>query len=473
MSSRRLTVIGGGPGGYSAAFAAARAGLEVTLAEAGSIGGTCLNSGCIPTKTLKALADALELTARLAEFGLSGSAAVPDMAAVMNRKNKVMATLRGGLEKSCDNLKISRISGLGRIVNAQLVEVTAPDGGKHEVRGDKVIIATGSKPLELPGLAFDHKYILSSDDALNLTEIPQRLLIVGGGVIGCELAFIFQAFGSEVAIVEGQDRLLPLPSIDAEISQLLQRELKKRKIAFHLGRTVKDACVESGAVQARLAPSPFSANPPKGDLEAEADAVLVTVGRVPCTGGLGLAEAGVKVDARGWITADECLNTSVPGVYAVGDVLGPQKGMLAHVAAMEGACAAANCLGKGRKMDYSLIPSGVFTTPEIGCVGLSEAQAKEQGINFASNTFQMRQLGKMQAMGELGGICKIIADASSGGIIGAHIAGPHATDLLAEAVLAIKTKTRASDLVEIMHAHPTLAEGIFEAAMGLVEQKTD
>lgn len=471
MSSKRLTVVGGGPGGYSAAFAAARSGAEVSLVEASALGGTCLNSGCIPTKTLKASADVLELTGRLAGFGLRGSPAEPDLAAILERKNKILETLRGGLEKTCASLKINLISGRGRVVGSSLVEVTGPDGSRSALHGDGVIIASGSRPLELPGLAFDGRRVISSDDALGLRELPKRLLIVGGGVIGCELAVIFQAFGSEVSLVEGQDRLLPLPSVDEEISRLLERELKKRKLAFYLSRTARLTGTPpgEGPVKVRLTPSPFSGHPPKDELELEADAVLVTAGRAPNTAGLGLAEAGIATDARGWILTDEYMATSVPGIYAVGDALGPQKAMLAHVAAQEGQCAADHCLNKPWRMDYSLIPSAVFTTPEIGCAGLTEDGAAELGIPVRCNTFQMRQLGKMQAMGELGGLCKLVTDASNGAIIGAHIAGPHATDLLAEAVLAIRTETRASDLAEIMHAHPTLAEGLLEAAQGLLQ----
>ena len=310
---------------------------------------------------------------------------------------------------------------------------------------------------------------MNSDDALNLTEIPKKLLIVGGGVIGCELAFIFQAFGSEVILVEGQDRLLPLPSIDNEISALLQREMKKRRIVFYLQRTLGEVNIENGSARSVLPPVPGVSGSPLGTLALNTDAVLVTVGRAPNTDGLGLTEAGVRQDRRGWISTDDFMQSSVPGIYAVGDVLGPQKGMLAHVASMEAMCAVENCFDQARKMDYSLIPSAVFTTPEIGCVGMSEAQAQKAGISVSCHSFQMRQLGKMQAMSELGGICKVIADASNGAILGVHIASPHATDILAEAVLAIRTETRAIDLVEVMHAHPTLAEGIFEAAHGIIE----
>ena len=468
--SIRLTVIGGGPGGYTAAFAAARAGMSVTLVESGNLGGTCLNNGCIPTKTLKASADALELALRLSQFGITGQgvpAVVP--AAVLARKEKVCATLRGGLEKACASLGVRLLKGRGRLVHAGLVEASTAEG-PVSVEGDRVILATGSGALELPGLPVDHAHILTSDDALALDRVPASIAIVGGGVIGCELAFIYQAFGAKVTVVEGQNRLLPLPSVDADMSALLQREMKKRRIGCELGRTLKDVRVEDGMVKAVLGPSPFTSDPTPAQMKEtpiEAETVLVTVGRTPNTSGLGLAEAGVAVDGRGWIRADDHMRTSLPGVYAVGDVLGPSKIMLAHVAAAEGLCAVRGCLGHEGRMDYSAVPSGIFTSPEIGCVGLTEAQASEAGRDVRTATFQMRELGKAQAMGELAGLFKLIVEEGSGKLLGAHIAGAHASDLIAEATLAIRRGCTARDLFETIHAHPTLSEGLYEAAGSL------
>lgn len=412
----RLTVIGGGPGGYTAAFAAARAGMSVTLVESGNLGGTCLNNGCIPTKTLKASADALELALRLSQFGITGQGApAVDPAAVLARKEKVCSTLRGGLEKACASLGVRLLKGRGRLVHAGLVEASTAEGPVSVV-GDRVILATGSGALELPGLPVDHTHILTSDDALALDRVPASIAIVGGGVIGCELAFIYQAFGSKVTVVEGQNRLLPLPSVDADMSALLQREMKKRRIGCELGRTLKDVRVEGGMVRAMLGASPFIKEPTPAQMKEtpiEAETVLVTVGRAPNTAGLGLAEAGVAVDGRGWIRADEHMRTSLPGVYAVGDALGPSRIMLAHVAAAEGLCAVRDCLGHDGRMDYSAVPSGIFTSPEIGCVGLAEAQASEAGRDVRTATFQMRELGKAQAMSELPGMFKIVSDGAT------------------------------------------------------------
>lgn len=470
--SLRLTIIGGGPGGYTAAFAAARAGLSVTLVENDRLGGTCLNNGCIPTKTLRASADALELALRLSQFGINSQGASVDPVAVLARKEKVCATLRGGLEKACASLGVTLLQGRGRVVGSGLVEVSAPEN-KTLVESDRVIIATGSRPLALPGMPVDHRRILTSDDALALARVPASVIIVGGGVIGCELAFIYQAFGAKVTVVEGQNRLLPLPSVDADMGTLLQREMKKRRIGCELGRTLTDVRVGEESVRALLSPSPFieSLTPAQQQqTPLEAEIILVTVGRTPNTSGLGLAEAGIVVDRRGWIEVDEQLQTTLPGVYAIGDVLGPSKVMLAHVAAVEGLCAVRNCLGQGKRMDYSVVPSGIFTAPEIGCVGLTEAQATEQGYAVRTSTFQMRELGKAQAMNELPGMFKLVSDAATGKLLGAHIAGAHATDLIAEATLALRMGASAADVASTIHAHPTLAEGFYEAALALVTQ---
>ncbi len=277
-----------------------------------------------------------------------------------------------------------------------------------------------------------------------------------------------------VTVVEGRNRLLPLPSVDGDMSALLQREMKKRRISFECNRTLKDLRVENGVAHAVLTPSPFLKDPGPArqkEIPVEADMVLVTVGRRPDTEGLGLESAGIATDARGWISVDERLETSLPGVYAVGDVLGPQKVMLAHVAAMEGLCVVDNLRGRPRSMDYGAVPSGIFTSPEIGCVGLSEAQAREQGYDVRCASFQMRELGKAQAMGELPGMFKLVTDAATDKVLGVHIAGAHATDLVAEAALALHLGATAHDIAATIHAHPTLAEGFYEAALLLEDQK--
>ena len=457
----RLTVIGGGPGGYTAAFAAARAGMSVTLVESGNLGGTCLNNGCIPTKTLKASADALELALRLSQFGITGQGApAVDPAAVLARKEKVCSTLRGGLEKACASLGVRLLKGRGRLVHAGLVEASIAEG-PVSVEGDRVILATGSGALELPGLPVDHTHILTSDDALALQTVPEHLVVVGGGVIGCELAFIYRAFGAKVTVIEGQGRLLPLPSVDGEISRLLLREMKKKGIAVELSHTVSRVTPCDGGAAVEIAPFPTGA----GDSRVlNASAVCVTVGRVPNTAGL--AEAGIALDQRGWIVVDDTLETSVPGVYAIGDVTGPRRIMLAHMAAAEAHTAVHNILHPEKKkvQSYTVVPSAIFTSPEIGDVGLTEEQAREQGIAARSAVFQFRELGKAQAMGALSGLFKIVAEEGTGKLLGVHIAGAHASALIAEATFALQKGCSARDLFETIHAHPTLSEGLYEAA---------
>ena len=452
----KLTIIGGGPGGYTAAFAAAKAGAEATLIERAHLGGTCLHTGCIPTKTLRSSADALDTVARLREFGIAGDCtATPDMSAIVARKRKVTATLQTGLEKTAAQLKVRVVRGDAEFVGAGLVRVASVDGFL-EITGDRVILATGSSPLELPSLPVDHRLVLSSDDALELQTVPEHLVVVGGGVIGCELAFIYRAFGAKVTVIEGQGRLLPLPSVDGEISRLLLREMKKKGIAVELSHTVSRVTPCDGGAAVEIAPFPTGA----GDSRVlNASAVCVTVGRVPNTAGL--AEAGIALDQRGWIVVDDTLETSVPGVYAIGDVTGPRRIMLA-----EAHTAVHNILHPEKKkvQSYTVVPSAIFTSPEIGDVGLTEEQAREQGIAACSAVFQFRELGKAQAMGALSGLFKIVAEEGTGKLLGVHIAGAHASDLIAEATLALQKGCTARELFETIHAHPTLSEGLYEAA---------
>ena len=466
-----ITIIGSGPGGHIAAFEAARRGADVTLIEKTDVGGTCLNTGCIPTKTLKSSAEALETAGKLAQFGIATEAGEEkvsfkaDMAAVVARKERVRKVLCGGLEKTCASLNIRLVRGAAELAADKTVRVHTEEG-IEEIKSDNIILATGSSTLDLPSLPVDHKHIINSDDALNLDHVPNSMVIVGGGVIGCELAFIYRAFGAKVTVVEGLDRLLPIPSVDVDMSRLLQREAKKHRIKVELAKTVKSATVVDGKVSCVLGASPFVEGATGEDTTLEADVVLVAVGRTPNIDGLGLDVAGVETDNRGWIKADDGMRTTAEGIYAIGDALGPARIMLAHVASAEGLCAVENCLGADKTLDYSVIPAGIFTSPEIGTVGLSEADAISKGFDVRSQVFQFRELGKAQAMGELPGMFKLVCEKDSGKILGAHIAGAHATDLIAEAALAIEKGLTASDLAHTIHAHPTLSEGLYEVAEG-------
>lgn len=462
----RLTIIGGGPAGYTAAFAAAEKGIAVTLVENEKIGGTCLNHGCIPTKTMAASAYAINLARRMREFGVDGcDAAAINPLAVQKRRETVINTLVGGLQKTCQNLGINYITGTARPLDAGHVAVVT-QSGEEIIEGDNIILATGSRISQLPGLEFDHTVILDSNDALELETIPANLLIVGGGVIGCELACIYKSFGSNVTVVEGQNRLLPMPGIDLDISSLLSREMRRRKIKIITGATLKDVAIADNQAHGMLCASPFVA--PEAALAKEtpisADAVFVTVGRAPAADGLALDHCGVAQDKRGWVIVDDRLQTSVPGIYAAGDLLGPAHVMLAHVAAMEGQTIVNGLLGASGIMDYSAVPAAIFTEPEIATVGLSETAAKEKFANVVSGVVQTRALGKAQAMGELPGFFKIIANGDNGQVLGVQLAGAHASDMIAEGTLAVRGLIDLEAIASTIHAHPTLAEGMFEAA---------
>ncbi len=468
--SKRITVIGAGPGGYTAAFDAAKKGAKVTLIEKKWLGGTCLNCGCIPTKTLKASAEAFEAIHQAKEYGITveGSAAV-DMPAVIARKEKVSATLRGGLEKTTDLLKVNVIMGTAKVISANLVEVTKEDGSVEKVESDDLIIATGSAPLNLPSLPVDHKYVLSSDDALLLNYVPKTMIIVGGGVIGSELAMVFNTFGTKVTIIEGADRILPVPSLDEELSKILTREMKKAGIKTEVRRVVDSVEIVDGKVKAKVVDSPFCPPATPGEAAfAEADVVISAVGRSANSKGLGLEELGMELN-RGYIVANEYLETSIPHIWAIGDILGPAKIMLAHMAVAEALTVVQNIMGdKKVAQDYRVVPSAVFVTPEIGSVGASEAQLKKQGLvegtDYKVELFQFRELGKAQAMGQLPGAFKLIVDAKTNKILGAHLAGAHSSDIIAEVTMAMQMGATVADIAHTIHSHPTLAEGIFEAA---------
>jgi len=345
--------------------------------------------------------------------------------------------------------------------------VTGSDGAFEDRTVDRLIIASGSKPLVFPAFPFDGGQILSSNDALVLKEIPESILIIGGGVIGCEFAFILNALGSQVTVVEALPRVIGLPSVDEDCSKILQREMKKKKIKLYLDKTVEQTEVRNGHVRVTIGPSPFLEEVKEKDrkpIEVEVQNVLVSIGRQSNADTLGLPELGLETDPRGWIVTNEKLETNIPGIYAIGDALGPVRIMLAHVASTEGIVAAENSMGHDRRMNYEVVPSGIFTFPEVANVGLTEPQARAKGLEARSDSFPFRALGKPQAMGEIVGQVKIVSDNKNGKVLGVHIAGPHATDLIAEGTLAIHMGATVKDLAHTIHAHPTLAEAILEAA---------
>lgn len=461
LMSTKITIIGAGPGGYVAAIRAAQLGAEVSVIEQDNVGGTCLNWGCVPSKVMKTTAEILDKFHRAQDFGINVRGEIcPDITHLRARKDRVIQDQTKGLFKLLGHHKIRYLKGSAYIEKTNLVKVNLPDR-MLDVPWDRLILAVGSQPLGIPSFPFNGKRILSSNDALCLSDIPTSLMIVGGGVIGCEFAFIFTSLGSEVSIVEALSRLLPLPSIDEDCAKVIQREMKKRKMTFMVNRTVEKVEEEEDTCRVTIGPSSF-ANELKGSepkpKSVEVEKMLVCIGRKPNTLNLGLEKLGVKTDDGGWIIANERMETSVPHVYAIGDVLGPSKVMLAHVASSEGSVAAENAMGGKRKMNYHIVPGAIFTMPEIANVGLTETQAKAQGYRVRADTVLFRNSAKAQVMGEIAGEAKIVSDAEKGKILGVHIIGPHATDLIAEGALAMQMGCGVKDLAKTIHAHPTLAE---------------
>ncbi|MEW6585891.1 MAG: dihydrolipoyl dehydrogenase [Nitrospirota bacterium] len=447
----RLAILGAGPGGYVAAIRAAQLGAQVTIIEEEEVGGTCLNKGCIPTKTIIASTNLLDKTRRLGEFGIESRGEIrPNLSAMLSRKDKVVRTQIKGIRNLFKSRGIQLKDGRGALTSSRTILVSFRDGSQETIEADMIIIATGSRPYSVAAFPFDGKRILSSTDLLKLTEIPKSLLIVGGGVIGCEFACIFAQLGTEVTVVEMLDRVLPTE--DAEISDVLEREFKKKKIKVYINTKVEKIVSEEGGAHAFL----------HGEKEITADKVLVATGRAFNSAGIGLEAAGVAKGVCGEILVNNRMETNVPGVYAVGDVTGGL--LLAHVASREGITAVINALGANSTMDYTAVPSAIFTSPETASVGLREFQAVEKGIKIKTGHFPFRSLGKAHALGEIEGLVKVISDAETDKVLGVHIIGPHASLLIHEAALAVRKGLKTRDIAETIHAHPTLSEALMEAA---------
>jgi dihydrolipoamide dehydrogenase len=459
----KILVLGAGPGGYAAALHAARRGARVTLVEREAVGGTCLHWGCIPSKILKTAADRLEAVRKAGEFGvrLPGGPAL-DLATVRSRQQRIIDIQTRGIQALLRNAGVRLVAGTGRLQGPGRLAVETGEGNGEMLDWDRLILATGSRPTPLPGLVFDGKRIVSSNEMLFPDTLPDRLLIVGGGVIGCELASIYGALGSRVTLVEALDRLLPLPSLDVEISKLLLREMKKRGIDCRPAVRVAAAHPGEKDVKVELTDSQGA------KAQVEVDRVLVCIGRRPNSQTLGLDTVGVATDAGGWVKVDRHLCTSTPGILAIGDLLGPQHVMLAHVASAEALVAAENAMaekGSRRRMDSRAVPSAIFTSPEVAAVGMSEAEAMAAGLEAGASTVLFRALGKAHVIGDIAGQAKIVFEAATGKILGVHLVGPHATELVAEATLAVNRGCSVADLAATIHAHPTLAEILGEAAL--------
>lgn len=447
----KVAVLGGGPGGYVAALKAAQLGAQVTIIEKTEVGGTCLNRGCIPTKTLIASADALHTARNLSDFGIDLNGSVsPNLLRIMERKNKIVSIQVKGIRGLFKSWGVNLIEGRGTLVSPGRIEVEKADSARETVEADKIIIATGSRPAEVPAFPFDGRRILSSDDAVVLTEMPKSLLVIGAGVIGSEFACLFSELGVEITVVEMLPRAVATE--DMEISEQLEREFKKKKIKLLTGVGVVKVEERTDGMRAVLSDGK----------EITAEKILVSIGRSLNSEGLGLEATGIEKGPKGRIIVNEKMETNIENIYAVGDVTGGM--LLAHKASREGIVAASNACGRETRIDYSVVPAAIFTSPEIASVGLREHEAVEKGEKIRTGRFFFRALAKAHAMGEISGFFKIIADADTDRIIGAHIMGPHASDLIHEVAVAMKAGLKVRDIADTIHAHPTLSEGILEAA---------
>lgn len=450
MSTYDVGIIGGGPGGYVAAIKAAQLGGNVCLIEKGEWGGTCLNRGCIPTKTLFAVANLATQIQEASAFGVqvNGETTI-DYTQVLSHKASVVQQLEGGIAKLLQANKVDVLKGTAALINKNTIIVNKLDGTTEELHAKNVIIATGSEPAEPPIFEIDENQILTTTGILNLTELPESLLIVGGGISGCEFASIFNAFGCRVTILE----LLPtiLATEDTQVIRHIQLFMKRKGITIHTRAKLTHVKKSDKHVTAVL----------ESGEELTAEKMLVSIGRRYNTDGIGLEKTGVRTEG-GKIVVDTQMQTNIPGIYSVGDVA--SRYLLAHVASAEGKVAAENCLGASVEMDYQLIPWCVFTLPEIGHAGMTEEEATAEGYEVKTGRFPYAANGKALGLRETDGFVKIVSDTDSGDILGVHIVGAQASTLIHEAAVAVRLGATARDLAHTIHAHPTLSEMLMESA---------
>ncbi|MGV8082277.1 MAG: dihydrolipoyl dehydrogenase [Coriobacteriia bacterium] len=455
-----IAVLGGGPGGTAAAFEAARLGAEVTLVERDRLGGTCLNRGCIPTKTILRSAHIVKDTKDAEKFGLIATPASVDIARLRARKEGVVDELVGQVEGSAKRLKVRVVYGQGRLVAPHAIEVTLADGSgsaTETIEADAVILATGSEVFKLPNIDHSLEGVWTSDDAVGLAEIPADIVIIGGGVIGLEFACAYAAFGSKVRVVELMEQVLP--GNDKRVVRLAQSKLEEMGVEFHLGDAVESVERVSGRMRSTL----------RSGAVLESDIVMSAVGRVPNSAGFGFAEAEIEFDRRA-VRVDAQMRTNLPGVYAIGDLVAGS--MLAHVAEDEGRIAARNAVAqlKGESdwaletMRYDCIPACVYTFPEVAVVGLTRDGAKAQGLDAIQAVSKFAANGKALGEGEVDGFVQLVAEKVSGRILGAQIVGPHAVEIIHEIALAMTYGITAAQISETVHAHPTVSEVIKMAA---------
>jgi dihydrolipoamide dehydrogenase len=458
MEKFDVTVIGSGPGGYVAAIRCAQLGMKTAIVEKYStLGGTCLNVGCIPSK---ALLDSSEhfhnAKHNFSEHGILLNDLKADLAQMIKRKGEVIKQTCDGINFLMKKNKITVIQGHGSFLSKNQIEITKSDGSKLQIESDKTIIATGSKPSGLPGIEIDKKRIITSTEALQLQEIPKHLMVIGGGVIGLELGSVYARLGSKVSVIEFMDGIIP--TMDKALGKELQRVLKKN-LGFEYFLKHKVSAVTNNKNEVLV-----TAENAKGEkVEIKGDYCLVAVGRKPYTENLGLDKAGVKLDARGRIETDVHLKTNIENIFAIGDVV--KGAMLAHKAEEEGVYVAEMIAGQKPHMNYNLIPGVVYTWPEVAGVGLTEEQLKEQGKKYKTGNFSFKASGRARASMDTDGFIKVLADESTDEILGVHMIGPRAADMIAEAVVAMEYRASAEDIARICHAHPTFTESLKEACL--------
>lgn len=445
-----LAVLGGGPGGYVAAIRAAKLGVKTMVIEKENLGGVCLNWGCIPTKALYHVAQTIDEIKKADIFGINISGWNLDFKKAMDRKDKVIAAQRQGLAFHFKKNNVELVMGNGKLISSNKILVTGENGQEVEVIAKNIIIATGSHAANVPPFNLEDEGVIDNIGILSLTAIPESLLIVGGGVIGSEFANIFSTFGSSVTIVEMLPRILSTE--DVEVSKVIAKAFGKKGINVFTNSVIEEVKKDKGKFFCKI----------KGGEEIVADKVLISVGRKPNSTGIGLEEIGITIDDQGFIKTDSHLRTNIPNIYAVGDVNGGLQ--LAHVASDEGKIAAENIAGKDKTMDYRVIPWAVFTSPEIGTVGLNEEQARSKGINVCFGLFPFSNSGKAFITGETEGFIKVVTDKDSGEILGAQMVGPRCSDLVHEVAVAMKGEMVVDTLAETVHSHPTLSEAVMEAA---------
>lgn len=449
-----ILIIGGGPAGYVAALKASQLGAKVTVVESSKVGGTCLNKGCIPTKSLLECTHVYEVVKGSSNFGVLTDNASIDFTKVASRKDTIVKQLVAGVEYLLKSGGVEVIEGTAAFTGRSEVEITEQSGNKCKLSAQKFIIASGSLPVmpPIPGINSDN--VITSEEALEIDILPESMVIIGGGVIGVEFATIFASAGVKVTIVEMMSRLVP--AVDIEAAETLKRSLKKKGVSVYLNSKVESISDSTDGKIVRVISE-------KGqEIDLAAAKVLVSVGRKANTQGLNLENAGVKTE-RGYIVVNEKMETNVPGIFAAGDVTGGI--LLAHVAFREGEIAAENALGHESAATYKAVPNCIFTRPEIGSVGLSEEKAKEAGYQIKIGKFPFRANGKALVEGEADGFVKVIADAETDKVLGVHIIGPHATELILEGALGVELGATAKDIAKTIHAHPTLGEAMLESAL--------